>query len=121
MPIWLQYLLVCTVPAALIMLLTGVPKLVSRWFRREPEPHPSGPPIERLVADLRRLSNEQDSVRAGDRAARHGRLVAIGLAYDDVLLQCCDALELTHPGPPPLTRQQRHAIEAELLRSGLRW
>lgn len=120
MPIWIQYLLMCLAPAGLIGAMMGVPKLMHRWFSRTPEPHPTRPPIERLVADLQRLSDEQDAVRTGDRPARQRRLVAIELAYDDVLIECCDALELAHPAPPPFTRQQRHDIEA-LLKSGLRW
>lgn len=122
MPVWLQYVLVCTVPTALIWSLVAIPRGLHWWALRQPDRPASRVPIERLVADLRRLSADQDAVRTGwELPARHRRLTAIELAYDDVLLECCDALEIAHSGSPPLSREQRHAVEAALLRSGLRW
>lgn len=117
----LQYLLVCIIPGSFIALLANFPKLIKWMERHKVREHPTHPPIERLVADLRRLSAEQDRVRGGIVPARQRRLLAIELAYDDVLLECCDVLELPHHGPPPLTREQRRGAEAALLRAGLRW
>lgn len=121
MNVWLEYALVCFLPASLILLLIHLPKLVRPFLQRRMTPHLTHPPIEQLVGDLRRLSVEQDRVRRGEVPARRRRLTAIDLAYDDVLLDCCVVLELPHSGTPPLTHDQRLAIEAALLEAGLRW
>jgi len=118
---WLQFAFACVLPVSLIYLLIYFPKLIRPITQRRIPPHPTTLPIERLVADLRRLSEEQDWVRRADVPARWSRLTAIELAYDDVLLDCCGSLGLDLPGASPLTREQRLDIEAELMRSGLRW
>lgn len=121
MTAWLQFAVVCVLPVSLIMLLIHFPKLIRPITQRRIPANPTHPPIERLVADLHRLSAEQDRVRTGDVPARGRRLTVIQLAYDDVLLDCCAALDLSRPGPPPLTHDQRLDIEAELMKCGLRW
>ncbi len=118
---WLQFAFVCVLPVSLLYLLIHLPKLIRPFTQRRIRPHPTHLPIERLTSDLQRLSAEQDRVRRGNVPARWSRLTAIELAYDDVLLDCCAALELDLPGTSPLTRTQRLGIEAALMRSGLRW
>lgn len=118
---WLQFALACVLPVSLLYLLINLPKLIRPITKRRIPPHPTTLPIERLVADLRRLSEEQDWVRRADVPARRSRLTAIELAYDDILLDCCTALGLDLPGTSPLSRRQRLDIEAALMRAGLRW
>lgn len=121
MNVWLQYALICVLPVTLILLLIHFPKMIRPFLQRRMTPNPTHPPIERLAEDLHRLSAEQDRVRRGEVPARQRRLVAIELAYDDVLLDCCVALGLPHCGAPPLTHDQRLVVEAALLEAGLRW
>jgi hypothetical protein len=52
-------------------------------------PEPSGPPIERIVQDLRRIAPQARHVPAGTPMAKRQALWA---AYDDALVDACDAL-----------------------------
>lgn len=91
------------------------------WYAR---PHPAtaaGPPLERHCADLRRLSQELDRLEASDLPAKGARLRAAGLAYDDVLLAACRALEVPAPARAPLAPLDRLETEAALARCGLLW
>lgn len=89
------------------------------WLRRAPDP--SVPPIQRLAADLTRLSDTLKSVEASNAPAKARRLIAVGMAYDDTLCLCCTALELEIPGAPPLDSSVRLQTEAELASRGLVW
>lgn len=84
---------------------------------------PTGPPIERLAADLRRLAGE--SVRLhGDRrvSARAFHLHVTELAYDETLLLACGALGVeTGTATAPLGSTRRLELEVELARRGLQW
>lgn len=53
----------------------------------------AGPPLERLVADLRRL----DRLRRGPQQATRVRRLALLAAYDDVLLDVCRAVGVENP------------------------
>ena len=95
------------------------------WWRRPfvRAETPWSPPLQRLVADLRRLSTE--AVRLCEDAsilARGQRLIAVRLAYDMVLM---DAARAVLEQPPtyrlPLDRQQRFWLEIELTQAGLDW
>ncbi|MEJ8280427.1 hypothetical protein [Pseudonocardia spirodelae] len=83
-------------PAVLVGLLVRLPRLV-RWAaarrRRPPPPRPAGPPLERLVADLRRL----DAQRRGPLPPTRVRRLALLAAYDDVLLDVCRAVGVEDP------------------------
>ena len=83
-------------PAVLVGLLVRLPRLV-RWVaarhRRPAPPRPIGPPLERLVADLRRL----DRLRRGPQPATRVRRLALLAAYDDVLLDVCRAVGVEDP------------------------
>ena len=80
-----------------------------------------GPPIERLVADLRRLGRDYSRIAESDLPRRALRLQSVTLAYDDTLCACCTALEIPAPGRPPLAPVQRLEIEATLAQRGLTW
>ncbi|HYO86413.1 MAG TPA: hypothetical protein VES01_08185 [Dermatophilaceae bacterium] len=121
----LGYVLLCAVPA---LAFWSFLRLV-RWYERADRmpwqppvpPRPTHPPLERLAADLRRLEADRHVLRSSNQPARAQRLMAAELAYEDVLLDCCEALELSCPGPPPLTPAQRRDTEAALFVAGLRW
>ena len=82
---------------------------------------PVGPPIERLVADLRRLGRDYSRIAESDLPRRALRLQSVTLAYDDTLCACCTALEIPAPGRPPFDPVQRLEIEATLAQCGLTW
>ncbi|MBO1756373.1 hypothetical protein [Allobranchiibius sp. CTAmp26] len=121
MRVLVEYLLICIVPAAVISLAFKIPWLLRRLRKGAMALHPTHRPIERLADDLHRLGSELQLVRAGGGPARKRRLNAIELAYEDILLECCAALELPHPARPPLSREERLHVEASLLKAGLRW
>jgi hypothetical protein len=94
----------------------------SRLGRRSRESvAPAGPPIEQLVADLRRLGRDYSRIAESDLPRRQSRLQSVTLAYDDTLCACCTALEIPAPGRPPFDPVQRLEIEATLAQRGLTW
>jgi hypothetical protein len=86
----------------------------------QPPPVPMGPPLERVARDLRRLRPEALRHRQGTANAKHRGVV---LAYDDLLLEACRAVEVqTSLGslPEGLEREsERLRIEYELERAGV--
>ncbi|GAA1397128.1 hypothetical protein GCM10009613_49320 [Pseudonocardia kongjuensis] len=92
------FLAIALGPAVLVGLLVRAPALVRRVvaLRRRSRPAPPvpvGPPLERLVADLRRL----DRLRRGPPPSTRLRRVALLAAYDDVLLAACRATGVEDP------------------------
>jgi hypothetical protein len=86
--------------------------------RRPPEPVP---PVL-ITLELRRLEAEIRKVENGDAPHQAARLRAVLAAYDQVLLQLCERLDVpTDVGMPPLPSQDRLAIEAELVAAGHDW
>jgi len=82
----------------------------------------AGAPLERLVADLHRLSTDLDRVMATvDMPGRVLRLKAFSQAYDDTLLRACTLLEVPVCSHPPLSDVERLETEAALAQQGLRW
>ena len=104
-------------------------RLLERWSRgdgllrrRSPQvAGPTGPPIEQLVADLRRLGRDYSRIAESDLPRRQSRLQSVTMAYDDTLCACCTALEIPDPGRPPFDPVQRLQIEAALAQRGLTW
>ena len=103
-------------------------KALERWTRGErrsrrgaADVEPVGPPIERLVDDLRRLGRDYSRIAESDLPRRQSRLQSVTLAYDDALCACCSALEIPAPGRPPFDAIQRLEIEATLAQRGLSW
>lgn len=88
-PLWLGLVLYLAVTVAPTLLLWAALRVPS-WLaaRRPPRPAPAGPPLEALVADLRRLRR---AVREGGQRNRLRR-VALLSAYDDVLVDVCRAV-----------------------------
>jgi hypothetical protein len=97
----LQSVTVLALLTALAGALTAVDRWVSgppprhRWVHRHPRPAPEPPrrPIQVVAADLRRLSRRLALVPAG---ASFVQWQALWAAYDDVLMEAADQLELTH-------------------------
>jgi hypothetical protein len=110
-------------PAAFFL---GLARVLDWWaqggqlpVRRRPTP--TGPPIERLVSDLRRLERDYTRIERSDLPRRAVRLQGVSLAYDDTLCACCTALEIPWSGRRPLDAVERLQIEATLAQHGLVW
>ena len=85
------------------------------------EAAPSGPTIERLVDDLRRLECDYCRIERSDLPLRASRLQSVSLAYDDTLCACCKALEVPLSGHPPFDGIHRLELEASLAQRGITW
>ena len=100
-------------------------RALERWSEgtRRPDAQAvtAGRPVERLVADLRRLEQEHSRITAGDEPSRAARLRAVRLAYDDTLRDCCRCVGLPEPGRPPWSAVTRLQTEAALAQAGLVW
>lgn len=117
------YFALAFVPAAFFL---GLAKLLDWWanggqIRVRHDPVPAGPPIERLVSDLRRLERDYTRIERSDLPRRVVRLQSVSLAYDDTLCACCTALEIPWSGRRPLGAVERLQIEAALAQHGLVW
>jgi hypothetical protein len=116
------YAALALVPAAFFLALA---KVLDWWVRgagwSKAKAVPAGPPIERLVRDLRRLERDYSRIERSDLPRRAVRLQGVSLAYDDTLCACCTALEIPWSGRPPLDAVQRLQIEATLAQHGLVW
>ena len=118
------YVALAFVPAAFFC---GLAKALDWWSsgatrdRAPAAPAPAGPPIERLVADLRRLELDYSRIECSDLPRRAVRLQGVSLAYDDTLCACATALENPWSERPPFDAVQRLQIEATLAQHGLVW
>lgn len=118
------YVALCLAPALALLALMNAATWFSRWDfprRRRGVASTSGPTLERLVADLRRLESDYRRIECSDLPAKSQRLRAVSLAYDDTLRACCLALELPEPEPAPLSALAPLRTEAELAQHGLTW
>jgi hypothetical protein len=83
-------------------------------------PHPSGPPIEQIAADIRRIRTQIRQAQPGMPVARMRGWVE---AYDDLLATACHALgleERIHAIPEGGERDlERERVERLLMRAGL--
>ena len=121
----LAYAALAFAPAAVFL---GLARALDWWARGgrpgravPDELLPVGPPIEQLVADLRRLGRDYSRIAESDLPRRASRLQSVTLAYDDTLCACCTALQIPAPGRPPFGQVQRLEIEASLAQRGLTW
>ena len=84
-------------------------------------PHPSGPPIEQLAADIRRIRTQITQAPPGMPAARRRGWLE---AYDDVLVAACHALgleERIRAIPEGAEHNlERERVERMLMQAGLR-
>ena len=115
-------------PSAILYAAAHLPAGI-RWVQRTaarvhpPPPVPQGPPIERLAADLRRISASLDAlVAAGPIPGRILRYRSTAAAYDQTLLLACRALDVEPAGRGiPLSSEERLQTEAALASAGLVW
>lgn len=122
MPVLVAYAALLLTPAAAFWLAARALDRLAAWNSpRRPGPMPSGPSLERLVEDLRRLEREYLRIERSDLPARGARLRTVSLAYDDTLRACCRALDLPEPDAPPLDGLVRLETEAALAQRGLNW
>ncbi|MGY1636745.1 hypothetical protein ACI78V_08835 [Geodermatophilus sp. SYSU D00742] len=101
--------------------LFGSARLPVSRRRRAPEPpRPVHRPLEVVAADLRRLGRQLARVPAGAPMARRRGLQA---AYDDVLIEAAELLEVPHAltgTPPGRSRDvERLRVRAALADAGL--
>lgn len=84
-------------------------------------PHPAGPPIEQVAADLRRI---QTQIREAPPGIPVARLRGWREAYDDLLATACHALDLEQRlGALPAGAErdlERERVERMLVQAGLR-
>ncbi|MEP6853415.1 MAG: hypothetical protein ABJA87_12275 [bacterium] len=123
--LFLALMILPTAVVYALMHLSHVFDFAERVFERihPPAPQPVGPPIERIAADLRRISAHLDAlVDAGPVPGRILRVRATTTAYDDVLLRACRALEVEPATTDtPMSSQDRLQTEAALAAAGLSW
>lgn len=80
------------------------------------------PPIERISADLHRLSITMDQTATAYRLpGRIERMQAASLAYDETLRLACRAVGAPEPDHAPLGSLERLETEASLAQQGMRW
>jgi hypothetical protein len=81
--------------------------------------------LDRLRRDLARLEQEYRTLELtlgqAPPASRSARLHALGLRYDETLVDCCAVLGLPAPGRPPLEGVVRLQVEASLAQRGVSW
>ncbi|MBB3083332.1 hypothetical protein [Geodermatophilus sabuli] len=98
----------------------GTARLPVPHRRTSEPPQPVHRPLELVAADLRRLARQLARVPAGAPMARRRGLQA---AYDDVLLEAAELLEVPHTltgTPPGLARDaERLRVQAALAAAGL--
>ncbi|MDE9365855.1 hypothetical protein PZ938_09595 [Luteipulveratus sp. YIM 133132] len=129
MSVVVLYLVVCVLPGVTFLVAercyrawTGeTPWPRSRSTQAPQAPVVPHPPLERLVADLRRLDAEIARLELSAQPARVRRMEAVALAYDDTLRSCCVALEVPLPSGDRLDAAERLQVEADLAQAGLVW
>lgn len=113
----LLYGVVVVAPTALAMGVLKIPALVRR-FRRPPPPPRQ--PIQELAADLRRVHRLLAQFSPGTPMARR---VGTRQAYDALLADACDAVEIPHrlgEIPEGMDREiERLRVEESLRTAGL--
>jgi hypothetical protein len=120
--IWLT--LIVAVPCLGLWVALRIPRLIEalqdrRAARRQPVDEPTGPPLEKLAADLRRLRAEL----VYRKPTNNLRLTALLQAYDGVLEDTCARLELpSHLRELPIGRDrdvERLRTEASIQEAGI--
>jgi hypothetical protein len=110
-------------PTILFWLLVWTPRFVDGLgarLRARRGPEPTGPPIEKLAADLRRVHHTIADCPAGTPAVRRR---AARQAYDALLVQACAAIDVPHRLdilPDGMDREiERLRVEQALRTAGL--
>jgi hypothetical protein len=114
------YLVIAVAPSMVFWVsLRLLPSVFSRLVEhRRSRRCPPGPPLERTVADLRRLRRE---VRIRDQPTQVRRLAVLA-AYDDALLDVCKLVEVDAPLATAVGRDRvfaRLLTEAALEDAGI--
>lgn len=124
----IQTLALMAMPAAFVIGICEFPRALRFVGKiveqvRPPRLHPQGPPIERLAADLRRISADLDAlVAAGPIPGRILKVRSTTAAYDETLLLACRALDVEPAGASiPMSSERRLQTEAALASAGLSW
>ena len=122
----LALILLCIAPAAAFAVFLHAPSWIDHAVdslrQRRARRMPTSPPIERLAADLRRISAEIERIQVIDPPYKVVRLKAAVAAYDDTLLVCCRSLGGEPPRDRgPLDPRERLDAEVALLQEGLTW
>ena len=121
MPVLVVYAVLAITPAAALLAAGHGLDRFCRWQATGPRrPRASGPSLERMVSDLRRLEADYGRIDASDLPGRVSRLRTVALAYDDRLRDCCRALGLPEP-VVPLSSLDRLQTEAALAQQGVTW
>jgi hypothetical protein len=121
-PVWnvLLYAVVVVTPTIGCWLALKLARPVRALLRRRVPPPPEGPPIERLVADLRRVHRVLLTPAPGCPMVRRR---AARQAYDALLAQACRAVGVAHRldrVPEGAEREiERWRVEGELRGAGL--
>jgi hypothetical protein len=92
----------------------------ARWHPETADSRPSGRPIEAIAADARRLGRQ---LRHPDDGRSQARVIAIRLAYDDVLAEGCSVFGIPQllgvlDDDEELVRERRR-VESALVGMGL--
>lgn len=115
----LLYGVIAMIPTAVCGAILWIPRLVSRLGRRRPAV-PTGPPIEKLAADLRRVHRVLTNYAPGTPVVRR---IGTLQAYDELLIQACRAVDVDHQigRLPPGTdlELERLRVEEQLRDAGL--
>ncbi|MFI7540463.1 hypothetical protein [Actinoplanes sp. NPDC049599] len=94
--------------------------LVRAWPHRPAEPQPTGPPIEQLAADLRRLLRLHDELtRSAHIAMLAHRLWAVEAAIGGRAVEAARALDVPHRQPAQLEMLTRAELSRLLERLAL--
>ena len=121
MPVLLVYAVLAVTPAAALLAAGHALARWSTWGTRGPTPPgPAPASLERVVADLHRLSADYRRIAGSDLPGRVARMRTVTLAYDDRLRDCCTVLGLPEPGVP-LSSFDRLQTEAALAQQGVTW
>jgi hypothetical protein len=125
----IELVVIMIAPTLTVGMIFWVPQLMRRarllhqQMTAADEPRTTGPPLERISADLRRLTAEHAAVRSSASVAvRAHRLVAIEGALTDRALEAARALDVPAPrtsGRDPLPVQELRTLLLALVDAGL--
>lgn len=113
----LIYAVAVIAPTAVCWFVFRLPRLVEWMRRRRTDPYePRHPPVERLAADLRRVRRDLVRLRPDAPVVRRR---ATNQAYDALLAQACEAVDVSHrlaEVPEGLEREVERLRVEEALR-----
>ncbi len=123
---WIIIPLLWVTPAVVLALMFRLPRIwayfADKIAVRRALRHPNTPPLERLAADLSRLTNDLERIEIADPPHKMVRMRATMVAYDDTLLIACRSLGVNPPRErAPLDDVERLQTEAALVQQGMSW